>query len=131
MIVLDSSALLDLLLGSQPNAGWVEDRVKEADGEIHAPHIVALEVVNVARRLLQASVISLPRARALVEAVAESALQRYPHTAFLDRIWELRENVDPFDASYVALAEALDVPLVTTDRRLARAPGIRATVLAP
>jgi predicted nucleic acid-binding protein len=53
---------------------------------------------------------------------------RYPHTPLAERIWDLRENLTAYDAAYIALAEALDAPLVTMDARLARAPGIRAVI---
>jgi predicted nucleic acid-binding protein len=56
------------------------------------------------------------------------SISRYAHTAMLPRIWELRDNVSAYDASYIALAETLEAPLVTRDARLARAPGIRAEV---
>ena len=55
-------------------------------------------------------------------------MTRYPHTALLHRIWELRYNLTTYDAAYIALAEALDAPLITVDGRLAQAPGHRATV---
>jgi predicted nucleic acid-binding protein len=58
---------------------------------------------------------------------AELALERHPHL-LLARAWELRNSVSAHDAQYVALAELLDVPLVTGDERLSRAPGLRCAV---
>lgn len=58
-----------------------------------------------------------------LDDLADLALGRYPHVPFLGRVWELRENVAPYDAVYVALAEALGATLVTPDASLARAPG--------
>jgi predicted nucleic acid-binding protein len=55
-------------------------------------------------------------------------LTRYPHAALLSRVWELRENFTAYDAVYIALAETLEAPLVTTDARLARAPGVTVEV---
>ena len=55
-------------------------------------------------------------------------LTRYSHGPFIERIWELRENVAAYDAAYVALAEALDAPMITTDARLAQAPGHSARI---
>jgi predicted nucleic acid-binding protein len=56
---------------------------------------------------------------------------RYPHDVLIDRIWQLRHNVTAYDACYIALAEALDAPLLTSDRRLSAASGIRADVIVP
>jgi predicted nucleic acid-binding protein len=55
-------------------------------------------------------------------------LQRIPHTALIRRVWELRDNVTPYDAAYVALAEVLGATLLTADIRLSRAPGIQCQV---
>ncbi len=68
------------------------------------------------------------RARRALRELVGLAMDRYPHTALLDRIWELRHNVTPYDATYVALAEYLAAPLLTADLRLANAPGIRCSV---
>ncbi len=64
----------------------------------------------------------------MLEDLATMRISRYAHTAMLPRIWELRDNVSAYDAAYIALAETLEVPLLTRDARLARAPGIRAAV---
>ncbi len=73
---------------------------------------------------------ALPKARArlALDRFRETKIIRYPHTSFLGRIWELRKNLTVYDAAYVALAEALDAPLVTMDERLARALGNRAVI---
>jgi len=63
-----------------------------------------------------------------VSDLADVGIRRYPHRALLPRIWELRHNVTPYDAAYVALAEVLDAPLLTADARLADASGIRCAV---
>ena len=63
-----------------------------------------------------------------VADLASLPLRRARHVNLLSRCWELRENLTPYDAAYVALAEALDVTLVTADRRMAQAPGPRCTV---
>ena len=72
--------------------------------------------------------VSRARDEEVREDFASLRWSRYSHVAFLDRIWELKDNLTAYDATYVALAEALSAPLVTTDARLARAPGIRADV---
>lgn len=71
------------------------------------------------------------RARAALETLAQIPLRRHPVTALLPRIWHHRHNLTAYDAGYVALAEALDCPLVTFDARLARAPGVSIPVLVP
>jgi predicted nucleic acid-binding protein len=131
VIVVDSSALLDLLLALDPNARWVSERVEDAGWDLHAPHLVDVEAVGALRRLSAAGAVDAGRARRALDELQGFRLRRYPHTHLLDRVWELREHVNAADATYVALAEALAAPLVTTDRRLARAHGAHVPVLAP
>jgi predicted nucleic acid-binding protein len=121
VVVVDASAVVDLLLGARGRASWVEARVREAS-VLHAPHLIDLEVVS-ALRAVEAA-----RASDALEDFRDLRLVRHAATPFLPRIWELRANLSPYDASYVVLAEAIGVPLVTTDRRLGRAPGHRATI---
>jgi predicted nucleic acid-binding protein len=64
----------------------------------------------------------------VLDAMAAFPLTRYPHRGLLPRVWALRDNLTAYDAVYVALAEALDAPLVTRDRRLAAGPGHQAVV---
>ena len=91
------------------------------DGEsLHAPHLIDLEVLSVLRRQVLAGDLSAERAAAGITALTQLDLVRYQHATFADRIWALRENLTPYDAAYVALAEALNVPLLTLDGRLAR-----------
>lgn len=94
---------------------------------LHVPHLFEIEVLNALRHYAVANVPESREAE-LLEDLAEMRLIRYPHSALLGRIWELRHNLTSYDAAYVALAETLDAPLVTMDLRLARAPGIRAVV---
>src|SRR5262245_38321853 len=89
-----------------------------------APEIIDLEVMSVWRRTL----IDERRAALALGDLRDLPLKRASHSALLSRCWELRHNLTPYDASYVALAEALDVPLLTADRRISRAPGIRCSV---
>ena len=84
--------------------------------------------MNVLRHYALSYVISGERSAELLEDLTTMRIIRYPHTALLSRIWELRNNVTAYDAAYVALAETLEAPLVTRDARLSQAPGIRATV---
>jgi predicted nucleic acid-binding protein len=130
VIVLDSSALVDLLLGSEPAASWVRSLTESAD-VLAAPCHVDAEVVGAFRRLERTSRVEEARAQAAVEALRQLDLERYPLHDLLGRVWLLRTHVVVGDACFLALAEALDAPLVTTDRRLARTHGHQATVIAP
>lgn len=98
------------------------------DSVLHAPHLVDLEVLSVLRRQAGAGSLDKRRAGFALQDLVELPLTRYPHTPFARRVWELRGNLTPYDAAYVALAETLGCPLVTADARLARAPGIRCDV---
>jgi predicted nucleic acid-binding protein len=75
--------------------------------------------------------VSVPRANTAFNDFADLALVRYPATEFLPRIWALRSTLTPYDAAYVALSEALEAKLVTTDARLARSHGHRAEIVSP
>ena len=87
-----------------------------------------LEVLHTLRRHILRGTFSRRRSDEAFEDFTNIVFERYPHTSLLGRIWELKDDLTAYDATYVALAEALSVPLVTTDARLARAPGIRAEV---
>jgi predicted nucleic acid-binding protein len=87
-----------------------------------------LEVLHALRRQALRGILSPRRGTEALEDLASIMFARYPHTSLMQRIWELKANVTPYDAAYVALAEALDAPLVTMDARLAQAPGLHAAV---
>ena len=128
MIVLDASAAVAVLLNLGAAAPHVRERMNRLDDGVHVPHLFEVEVINVLRRYAMDHGLSERRGAYVLEDLATLRITRYPHTALLSRVWELRENVTAYDAVYVALAETLNAPLVTTDTRLARAPGIRAAV---
>ena len=100
----------------------------ESDDDLHVPHLFEVEVLSILRRYSLRGELSQARARLALDRLSAARFTRYPHTALLSRVWELRDNVTVYDAAYVALAETLEAPLVTTDARLAQAPGIRAAV---
>ena len=106
----------------------IRERMAQSDGDLHVPHLFEVEVLSVLRRFSLRGELSQERARLALGRLSTMRLTRYPHTALLSRLWELRDNVTIYDAAYIALAETLGTPLVTTDARLARAPGIRAAV---
>lgn len=128
MIVLDASAGVAVLLNLGAGAQRIRERMDLAGVDLHAPHLLEIEVANVLRRYVLSGSFSPARARLALDRLSTLKISLYAHTAMLPRIWELRDNVSAYDAAYVALAETLSAPLVTTDTRLARAPGIRATV---
>lgn len=119
--------MLEVLLGT-PAARPIEERLFERGEALHAPHLIDLEVLQVLRRYAAAGEISSQRAREALDDLAAFRLRRWAHDALALRIWDLRQNLTAYDAAYVALAEALGAPLLTRDRRLASAPGIRARV---
>jgi predicted nucleic acid-binding protein len=128
VIVLDASAAVDLLLNIEPQADAIADRV--TGDTLHAPHLIDAEVFQVVRNRTGRRVLSEWRAREALEDLRDLHLIRYPIAPLTERMWDMRENVSGFDAAYVALAEALEAPLLTTDRRLARTRGHAARIEA-
>jgi predicted nucleic acid-binding protein len=123
VIVVDASAALAALLNDGPAR-----RALAAD-QLHTPHLVDVEVASGLRRQVTAGRLSARAAWTTLNAWRRLAVTRYGLHGVLERIWQLRENVSPYDAGYVALAEVLDCSLITADGRLARAAGIRCPVI--
>jgi predicted nucleic acid-binding protein len=126
MIVLDASAAVEL--GMNTDAGVAVARRVGTTETIHVPHVFAVEVAQALRRLALGGVSSPSRAAEALVDIAQLDATRYEHEPLLARMWELRANLTAYDAAYVALAEALEAPLVTLDARLAAAPGHGAEV---
>lgn len=128
MIVLDASAVIDVLLDLAPHADSIRERIfAEADGLLTL-HLVDAEVGQVLRRYVLRKEISPARARAAIEDLAAFPLERYPLAPLLSRAFDLRANATVYDALYVALAERSGAPLLTRDTRLGNLPGHRARV---
>jgi predicted nucleic acid-binding protein len=125
LIVLDSSAAVDYLAGYEPQATWVAAHLSE---EAHAPHVIDVEVVAALRRRVLSRQLSRRRAEIAVGDLRALRIVRYPHMPFLSRACALQADLTIADGVFVALAEALAAPLVTTERRIAAAPGIRAEI---
>ena len=123
MIVVDASALLEVLLHT-PAAAVIRDRLFSPDQTLHAPHLIDVEVAQVLRRYAASGRVEPGRCRDALDDLFDFPLDRYPHDLLLRRVWELRHNITAYDAVYVALAEALNAPLLTRNRRLAAAAGI-------
>ena len=127
MIVLDASALVELVLGTASGRG-IAARVADPAVSLHAPHLADVEVAQTLRRYTRDGELDALDARAALDDFRALDLQRHAHEPLLDRVWALRENLSAYDAVYVALAEALDAVLLTCDGRLARAPRVAARV---
>ena len=127
MIVVDASAIIEVLLRT-PAAAAVDARLFEPGETLLAPHLLDVEVAQVVRRYVANGDVDADRGREALDDLAALRLRRYPHDLLLPRIWALRHNLTAYDAAYVALAEALDAPLLTRDRRLAAAAGVSARI---
>ncbi len=126
MIVVDASVIAVALADDGNDGEHCRARLK---GErLAAPALIDLEVLSVLRGLVRAGRVDAPRAQAAVDDLASLPIGRAGHPALLPRCWELRENLTPYDAAYVALAEILETTLVTGDRRLSRATDPRCPI---
>ena len=128
-VVCDASAFVALLLDAGPDGSWAASALRGA--ELLAPALVCSEVANIIRRHELAGQISADQAALAHADFLDLAIQEWPHELLAARAWELRANLTIYDAGYVALAELTGAPLVTLDRRLAAAPGVRCEVRTP
>jgi predicted nucleic acid-binding protein len=128
-VVCDASALVALLLDGGPAGRWVTRKLTGA--HLAAPSLAGFEVANIVRRHELAGLASPDQAVQAHADLLELAIEQWPYDLLASRAWQLRRNLSIYDAGYVALAELLDAPLVTLDRRIAGAPGLRCTVAAP
>jgi predicted nucleic acid-binding protein len=125
VIVVDASAIVDFVTHRAIDA--LPDRLMGGGG-LHAPHLVDVEVTHALRRLVAVGELAADRASDARADAADLRIVRYQHIPLLDRAWQLRETLSVYDAVYVALAEALEAPLITCDTRLARTTGHGAEV---
>jgi predicted nucleic acid-binding protein len=126
-IVLDASATITLLMPPRGPLGLVQ-LIFTPDHSLHAPHLLDIEVTQTIRRFAASGAIDEALASAALTNLADLPINRYDHLALLPRIWALRHNLSAYDATYVALAELLGATLITRDKRLANAAGMRARV---
>jgi predicted nucleic acid-binding protein len=123
MIVLDASILAHVI-GDDGSDGELARELVANEPAVSLPDLADVETASVLRKRWLADDLDARRFAAAIEDLAALPFPRYPALPFLRRAYELRENLTPYDAVYVALAEALGCTLVTADRRLARAPGV-------
>lgn len=126
MIVVDASVLVTALADDNDDGRLARSRLRHE--KMLAPQVVDLEVLSVLRRLARTGLVEQHRVESAIVDLIDLPLQRADHTSLLHRCWQLRENVTIYDAAYVALAEALNLTLLTADVRLAQAPGIHCPI---
>ncbi len=126
MLVVDAGCLFEVVAGTR-GAEPIRERLA-ADPDWAAPHLVDVEVYGAIRDKHRTGHLDRTAATQAVEDLADWPGERFAHRMFLARAWELRDNVRGWDAMYIALAEALDAVLLTTDGRLARAVGPRCRI---
>jgi predicted nucleic acid-binding protein len=124
-MVIDASAVLDLLLGSGA-AESVSSRIEKTT--LHAPELIDLEVLQILRRYRLHEGLGRSRAEEALADFSALRIHRHRHRLYVARIWELHENLTAYDAAYVVLAEVLQAPLLTSDGKLARSSGHRAQI---
>jgi predicted nucleic acid-binding protein len=122
VIVVDASAAVAALVNAGPA------RQALAGDQLHVPHLIDSEVANALRRTAAAGRLDADADWAALDVWRRLGATRYPAHSLLDRVWQLRENLSAYDATYVALAESLGCSLLTADARLAQAPGLRCPV---
>lgn len=126
MIILDASVTVEVLLASEVGRGVVARW--QVEDEAHAPQLMGVETLHVIRRWLSKGKIGADQAGQMVRFLPQLPIRRHDHELLLPRMWELRDNLSAYDATYVALAEVLGAPLLTRDARLAASPGHRAAI---
>jgi predicted nucleic acid-binding protein len=129
-MVIDASAVIEWVLQTSKGAE-IEARIFRKIGEstrLHAPYLLDVEVAQVLRKHVAKGLLPASRGLAALEDFLQIPLLRYPHDLLLPRVWELRRNLTAYDAVYVALAEALDMRLLTCDANIAGAAGHKARV---
>jgi predicted nucleic acid-binding protein len=121
--------LVAALVDTGPHGVWAEDVL--ARGSLHAPELARAEATNILRRLERAKLITTPEANGAQDDLMQLDIDSFSFEPFADRIWELRHNVTSYDAWYVALAEALKLPLATLDDALSKSNGVACEFLTP
>lgn len=127
--VVDASVLVAALADTGPDGAWAETALLE--GPLAAPELAMVEATNILRRLELRGRVSRTEATAAQRDLLRLDIELCVFAPFSARVWELRDNLTSYDAWYVAVAEAFGGPLVTLDRKLAKADGLRCEVIIP
>lgn len=127
--VVDASVLVAAVVNIGPHGQWAEGIVSQQ--LLAAPSLVRAEATNVLRRLESSEMLNSLEAATAQDDLIRLDLELYPFEPIAWRIWQLRHNLTCYDAWYVAVAEALDLPLATLDARMSRAPGPTCRFLVP
>jgi predicted nucleic acid-binding protein len=126
LIVVDASVVVTALLADSEEGDAAREALRSEAA--HAPHLLDVEVTSAVRRWVLAGRLTVEQARSSIRDLVDLAITRHGHESLLDRVLELRDAVSAYDGTYVALAELLRATVVTGDRRLSRAPGLRCPV---
>ena len=126
MIVVDASVLAPVVADGGADGDTFRNRLR---GEaVAGPDLLRIEVISAIRRQLAHGVLTVDQANQAIDDLLDLPLTIYPTAHLLHRVWALRNDVTAYDGCYAALAEALSCPLLTADRRLANAAGIRCDI---
>lgn len=128
-VVVDASVLVAALTDAGETGAWAIDVLSQ--GQPIAPVLAPVEAMNILRRLERARSLDSTEVTAAQRDLMQLDIEMLPFEPFAARAWELRRNVNAYDAWYVAIAEAFDMPLATLDRRLARSTGPACTFRLP
>jgi predicted nucleic acid-binding protein len=128
-VVIDASVLVAAVVDVSPRGEWAEEVL--AQGGLHSPELVLVEATNIFRRLERAKKITSLEAAAAHRDLMNLDIEVYAFAPVSERVWQLRNVLTSYDAWYVAVAEAIDLPLATLDTRLTRADGPACAFLVP
>ena len=128
-MIIDATVLVAAAVDAGRDGTWAEGII--AEGDLVAPELAFIEATNILRGLEMARTLSPPQASAARQDLMRIEIRLFPFEPIAERVWALRRNVTSYDATYVAIAEALDLPLATLDRRLASATGPKCRFVLP
>jgi predicted nucleic acid-binding protein len=128
-VVIDASVAFAGTLGIGPQSLWAREILSNED--VVAPELMTVEVVNIMRKTVRLGKLTEPQASGFISDLPFLVDAFLPHAPLLQRVWELRNNLTSYDATYVALAETLGAPLATLDKRLSQATGPTCPFLSP